>query len=329
MTSPLIHIGYPKTGTTWLQKHVFSNTSLGFRRVDTALVRQQFVEANLFDFDPNDCRQRLAAELAAAHREGCLPVLSYERLSGHTFFGGYDARLIADRLHEVYPRGKVLLVIREQRAMIYSGYQQYVRGGGVLGLRDYLCPPCRPRRMAPRFTLEHYAYHRQILHYQRLFGPANVLVLPMEQLRAEPVRFVEEIGRFARVDLAPEALGALPFSERTNAGMTPLAVAVVRWLHRLFARTEFSPAPLLPLPGTSYRTANRLGDLLARLAPAFLHHRFEERVRALVASVVQDTYQASNEYTSRLIGIDLASYGYACAELQGTLVVPEPMRRAA
>ena len=27
---PLVHIGYHKTGTTWLQQHVFTNSALGF-----------------------------------------------------------------------------------------------------------------------------------------------------------------------------------------------------------------------------------------------------------------------------------------------------------
>jgi hypothetical protein len=163
----------------------------------------------------------------------------------------------------------------------------------------------------PQFTLAYYEYHRLIGYYYELFGAANVIVLPFELFREQPAEFVARVCRFTSVRPAPDSLASLPYAARENPGMGPLAVGVARRLHRLFARTEFSPAPLLPLPGVTHATANALALRCERFAPSFLRRRADARARSAVASVVGDRYRASNDLTSRLIGIDLAHYGYA------------------
>jgi hypothetical protein len=314
MDEPLLHIGYPKTGTTWLQRHLFDNRQLGFQRANVGLIRERFTGGNPFDFDAEACRAALRPEIEQALAVGCRPVFSYERLTGHAFFGGYDARTLADRLHAAYPRARVLVVIREQRSVIYSGYQQYVRGGGGLGLRGYLRPPCRPRRVAPGFRLDYYAYHHLIGYYRGLFGAAGVLVLPFEKFRQEPVAFVEEVCRFAEVQAPADAVRSLPYGSKANAGMRPLTVALTRRLNQLFARTEFNPAPPVPLPESLRRAPGLFAEAVSRLAPASLHRWVERRMKGIVAAAVQGVYEASNDCTSRLIGIDLSSYGYARTE---------------
>ena len=57
-------------------------------------------------------------------------MVSFPRLSGHPYSGGYDSRMIADRVAEVFPEARILIVIREQRSMIVSTYKQYVNAGG-------------------------------------------------------------------------------------------------------------------------------------------------------------------------------------------------------
>jgi hypothetical protein len=46
------------------------------------------------------------------------------------------------------------------------------------------------------------------------------------------------------------------------------------------------------------------------LAPAALNRRLDERMRDVVASSVGRSYRKSNARTSKLIGIDLAEFGY-------------------
>ena len=73
--------------------------------------------------------------------EGLSPVVSFERFSGNPFSGGYDSKEIADRLVQVFPDARVLVVVREQRSMIVSTYKQYVREGGALPPSKFMLPP--------------------------------------------------------------------------------------------------------------------------------------------------------------------------------------------
>jgi hypothetical protein len=53
-------------------------------------------------------------------------VITDERLSGNPQSGGYDSRELADKTPRTFPDSKMLIVVREQTAIIYSSYKQYV-----------------------------------------------------------------------------------------------------------------------------------------------------------------------------------------------------------
>jgi len=100
VTDVLIHIGYHKSGSSWLQQHLFSRESAGFGwlgKTAGSPVRR-FVDDDPLDFDASSLRQALEPLLEGPRGRGLLPVLSMERLSGHPFSGGYDCKEIADRL---------------------------------------------------------------------------------------------------------------------------------------------------------------------------------------------------------------------------------------
>jgi hypothetical protein len=93
---PLIHIGYHKTGSTWLQRRISSDTALGFAQVSPRTkIDRAFIILNPFTFEPADIVERFADVLSQAEH-GAVPVISHERLSGKQ--GTQDAQPIADRL---------------------------------------------------------------------------------------------------------------------------------------------------------------------------------------------------------------------------------------
>ena len=101
---PLIHVGYHKTGTTWLQRRVFTDAKLGFSSVTPPrLVNEAFVDHGPFSFDAASTRELLRSSVEASERDGTTLVISQERLSGDPMQGSLDARSIADRLVESIP----------------------------------------------------------------------------------------------------------------------------------------------------------------------------------------------------------------------------------
>jgi hypothetical protein len=232
----------------------------------------------------------------------------------------HDSVRIADRLAVLFPAERVLIIVREQRAIILSTYRQYVNNGGLLSLDAYVAGGEWWWHFP--FELREYAYDGLITHYHTRFGEENVLVLPYELLRRDGREFVSRIIEFTGAHADPNALDALPFGAFVNIARPAVSVVAKRRLNR-FVRHHLTP-------WGRFRPGSRAGRLMlgvasraGRVAPAALNGRVEARMRDTVASAVGDYYRESNARTGELIGFDLAEFGY---DLPGGAVRPSPVR---
>jgi hypothetical protein len=309
----LIHIGYHKTGSSWLQRFLFSAKARAgfttFGKGREGPINTLIVAPNALDFDPDRARSQFRELVDEAHEDGFTPVVSSERLSGHPMSGGYDSKELAERLAAVFPEARVLIVIREQREMVLSTYRQYVKAGGAWRLPEFLDPPVDTRVRIPLYDPAHFAYHRLIRAYRRLFGDERVLVLPYEMFRSEPALFVSSIARFASISLDDEFLDSMPLDSRPNLASSMAATGVKRTVNRLVARSDVNPAPLIDAPRLE-AFARRRADVVDRLVPGFLAARIERRARDRVAEAVRGRYEDSNRVTSDVCELDLDAYGY-------------------
>jgi hypothetical protein len=268
------------------------------------------VSPNPLDFDADVARRTFAGLIESATERGLRPVISSERLSGHPFTGGYDSKELAERLATTFPDGRVLIVIREQGEMLLSTYRQYVKAGGPWRLGQFLDPPVDTRTRVRLFDSSHFAYHRLIQTYQRLFGEERVLVLPYELMRSEPGRFVTRVARFAGASLPNGFVESMPVEARPNLASSSAATRAKRVLNRLFARSDVNPAPIIDAPRLDAFARRRIGAV-DRLVPGFLAARLERRDRDRVLEYVGDRFDRSNSTTSALCGLDLAAHGYS------------------
>jgi len=200
MPPVLLHIGYHKTGSRWLRFLFFGNPQTGFGWVDKTGPEhpvRRLVGARPLEFDADQSRLEFEPLVRRLVDEGLSPVVSFERFSGNPFSGGYDSKEIADRLVQVFPGARVLVIVREQRSMIVSTYKQYVREGGALPPSKFIRPPTSRSMRVPWFDLRHFEYHRLLAYYRSLFGPESVLALTYEQFVADPRAFVAELASFA------------------------------------------------------------------------------------------------------------------------------------
>jgi hypothetical protein len=314
LTPPLVHIGYHKTGTNWLQEELFGNPRTGYRWLGKQPLTHPvhtLVRARPFDFDAAAVRSEFEPMLTDAEREGLLPVVSFPRLSGHPYSGGYDSRLIADRIAQVFPDARILIVIREQRSMIVSTYKQYVNAGGEAKLEHFLQPAKQREWRIPGFDYGHFAYDRLIGYYRSLYGADAVLVLPYEQFVADGAGFVEAIARFAGREIPVDVIGDLPFDVRSNKAQSALAIEVARPLNRFRRRSDLNLEPLFEsqlLAKAAKRV--RRADLLASPATRKLAARSEQRLRDHVATAIGTRYVAGNGETMRMTGLDLGALGW-------------------
>ncbi|MEN8159774.1 MAG: sulfotransferase [Myxococcota bacterium] len=303
MTEPVIHIGYHKTGTTWLQRRLFARKDLGYRRIRLQQDGVELYHVHDFDFDPGHCRAQLTDELEACAREGAIPVVSMERLSGNPHSGGYDSRTLADRILAVFPDARVLIGIREQRSMILSCYGQYVKAGGPCSLRRYLHAPQDGRR--PGFRFEHLQYDRLIAHYQSALGRERVHVACYERFRDEPDGWLQDVAAFCGGKApTPEAEAVV-----LNPSLGPVALSVLRWLDPFVHPDSLNGWSPYAIPWLQ-RPARALASGIDRIAPGALQDAIRRRWQRIIVTDTAGRYEASNRRTAELTGLDLGRWGY-------------------
>ncbi|MFW5652455.1 MAG: sulfotransferase [Planctomycetota bacterium] len=304
----LLHVGYHKTGTTWLQQTVFAehDGESPFMRPWKNMVIDELVTPHPLHFDADAVRERFHAGLVQARQAGKVPLISAERLSGNPHSGGYDAGDIAHRLAAVFPQARVLMVIREQTRAILSGYRQYVMVGGACSLPKYLTPPNAGRARVPWFRFEHFEYDRLLGVYQKFFGAENVLVLTHEELCRDPDVFVSRI--INHVGIEPPKNHHVDRTRR-NASVSDFVLNLKRPVNRIFVRDGVNPGGLIDSQRFS-RRLQRLTRIIDSFVPQGVRNSGDQRARNIVREAVGERYRQSNRRLAEMINRDLAAEGY-------------------
>lgn len=213
MTGHLIHIGYAKAGSTFLQDWFAAHPQIAY------------IHGGIAGFGSV---YSLAAE-AAAEQPGYLwRVTSCEGFTSPSPDAGKrnidlsrpGEGTVAERqaracalLAETFPGAHVLIVTRGVRSMILSSYSQYVR----VGCSDDLETLVRQGGESP------WHYDELIERYRARFGD-RVIVLPYELLARDPMGFRAELER---------RLGLVPFDFEDRVVNRSLSSIELRWYPRL------------------------------------------------------------------------------------------------
>jgi len=311
----LVHVGYHKTATTWLQNVIFSDETLGFISPwgpQAGLAVDEFILANAFRFDATQARSRFEEGLAEARRRGLVPVLSNEGLSGQPFKGDHFrfGRYVVERLHETFPHARILIVVREQRASLLSHYREYIANGFYGDLASFIGGPELPSGFAPHCPLDHFEYDGLVGHTQALFGTQNVLVLPFEMLKDQRDDFLAELYRFIG-----RPMPAVPDHLPQRVGAKGLGLAFKRACNRInFGKANWSR----PRQSLAVRVVSTTTDWLERHGPDAWQSVYNERLRQYVETQIGAQYAQSNARLERLTGLELGQYGYALPASQAS-----------
>jgi hypothetical protein len=261
MADLVFHIGYHKTGTTWLQTGYFAeHPEICFVSDFKAPWNDSFLSyligTTVRKFDPSRCREILNARIERYNSTSYKAwVVSAERLSGHPFSGGYDSFRIAERINKCFPHARIVCVIRNQVDMISSVYQQLVKEG-YLGTCTALFKSNQWKGVA--FSKCMYEYDLLIKKYHSLFPKENVLVLLHEQLQEDVKSFLSNLALFIGVDETSFIPSNL--NKAVNVGRTAKGIATQRFLNH-FRKSELNPFPLIE----RRRRNDRLLRIIARL----------------------------------------------------------------
>ena len=294
---PLVHVGMPKCASSWLQRH-FLKRPHGYRRCFGPL------QAHLAFIAPRPFSWSRPRHIGLKVEDGLVPTITCEMLSGNPLTGGADGEMILQRLGGCIPNARILLVIREQRAMLRSLYQLLVTWGCPYDIDTLLGPG--PVGNVPRFAPDYLCYDRIIGAYQQVFGAERVLVLPVELMQREPLEFLRKINAFAGVDEQRFPIHA-DTGRRENAGRSLASLELKRLYNRYLAKNAFD------LTGVFRPQEIQGAGNLEFSPPGFVAERQERRFRLRVETALENFYSASNAETCVLTGLDLRAYGYQLA----------------
>ena len=304
MQNTIVHLGYHKTATTWLQEQVFPHAS-SHEYIPRKAVQDAFLAPSGMHFCPD--RARRALSLKGRNR----PVLlSEENLSGYIHNGGLHGFLapeMARRIKAVFPDARIVLFIRNQFDMCRATYAQYVSGGGTWGARRYFETVhhvrgalTRPWK-APVFEFEHFEYDRLVAHYDGLFGREQVHVYPYEWLRDRAsliARMEADLG-LSLEDLPPEG-------SRSNRSLGAAGLTVMRGVNLFTRQSVVNKDRIVDLPGGQ---ALRHGAkwLVGRMPVV---NRRPARLSARLRQRVAEHYPESNRRLLAMRDLPLEELGY-------------------
>lgn len=315
LAEPLIHIGFHKTGTTWLQRRFFNDQGRFTLVWPRTIIDTAFVGGDPFTFDPKIAGLHFQPFLDAAEENGTLTVISHERLCGQPLLSGYDSAQIADRLQATFPRAKVLIVIREQRSMMTSVYKQHIRTSGTERVAKLWRSYTAREHRRPRPTLDFFEYHNIIRYYQDHFGRDRVLVLPFELFQRDALQFANEVSSF--VGVPPVSDVAI---DRENVAVPAILLGPLR-LSNIAIRTLGldgligGPIPESPAGRVRLRIIKYIGPTI----PKSIARPFEKRLQTAIAELARGRFAESNQITAGITGLDLGALGY---EMESGPVAP-------
>ncbi|MCJ2180073.1 sulfotransferase [Novosphingobium album (ex Hu et al. 2023)] len=300
----LIHPGFHKTATTWLQNELFTDARWFRMLMQPADVQKWIVGPHDFAFDPEAARHAISLRRAEGPK-AAIDVISNENLVANPFFGARESKAYVQRLHAIAPEAKILLTVRRQSAAMRSLYQQYIKRGGSLAEAGFfdLNDTCEPGY----YGFDPICLRFDLLadEYARVFGPDSVLVLPQELLAKNPRAFLEAILKHCGV---PGLAGDEMPSTNMGAGKSPPdgGTPLLRLANRL------RPTPLYP---DAPRSLTPLGNFLYRLA---YHQRlFSTHYRTKLETVIRDRlpadYASGNRRLQSYCPVDLTDLKYPMA----------------
>lgn len=308
-----VHVGMHKCASTFLQSRFFPALA-GARYLEPGFLGGLLRE---YRAQPEAALARLASTLAELPDRRLL--LSNESVASRPDRDYEMLEANARALHAMFPRARILLIVRRQDDYLESLYKQVVEGNTAYpySIRSFLNLRGDGfgafHREFPNVDVRRVDLFGMYRTYRDRFGAGNVLVVPFEELRRDQRGFLERIVRFMGLDDAhvPERLCAANVSR----GAGGLQAVLLRNRVRHLARQALpcAVAALRGDPASSWRHARAalrpFADFLrvAELRQAASTGRL---LREPVRRRILDLHRHSNRMLGEASGVDLERYGY-------------------
>ena len=328
--SIIFHIGYPKAGSTTLQKSLWARCSdivnlgsfpldnVGIDCVTNKLnpkqpincderIKQFYNSINMAD--SYDYKKRVTTNLfdqllESYNTQGKSIIFSSEFIVS-TRFSFPDIIEKTRRISDLGSNIKIIIVIRKQQDLLASLYRDHPYDPALLEVR-------LRHVSADQFieidSLRPYFSHTKSLKYDelykhlvKLFGRQNILMIPLEMMQNELGEFSNLLGQFCEVPQT--TIFSLLKNQEYNTGVTGL-YNQIRALEVItsHARQLLLPNTVKELIKPHYKKLLKAAKSIGKKHKVVFNDKTLENLRL--------TYSNSNQELSSELGINLKKYGY-------------------
>lgn len=204
MQQVIIHIGFPRAGSTFLQNYFSLHPDIFFEGNIAGNYRQTGVVPDIQLPDTSNDTHVVISEEQFSVWNGNVDIVGVRFIM---FDVAAHQQKTLKRLHELFPQSKVLIVTRGFKETVRSMYAQYVRVGGVLKFTEF-------QNEYAGALAEFYNYDRVIEFAEQIFGAQQVLVFPFELLLESPEKFLRKMEQ--EFGLKPHPVS----TEKMNASLS-------------------------------------------------------------------------------------------------------------
>lgn len=267
----IIHVGMPKTGSTWLQSHIFPQVT------SHNIIYKQYFRDLMYELDP--AKDTL---------------ISYENYAGfphkvdtHTLNGWCETRKKAlQNLANLFPQAEIILVIRDHIDLLNSLYNQYIKVGGCIDFKEFA------------LGTSFYSLEKNALLYESLIKeiktqfPSRLLIIDYKLFKTDKKRFGQSffnfIGSNDRIDFDTFA-GLM-----VNSSLPPRQIRSQLVMNKIFSN-KYSPGGI--------KISKNFFKIIRSLSGTTLSYFFSNKpfCDSEITRELSDYFFEDREYVRRLL----------------------------
>jgi len=285
-----IHVGFPKCGSTFLQSEVFDK----IKDINAITVggRNRAIP-KLLPYITNCLDPYYSQKHASEEAKKISPDIN--GISNEGFTGFSSPEIIAGRVKKTFGEVKILIVIRNQKAILLSRYLHDIKIGYVSSFEKWL------ELLFNSFRFNSFKYSYAVESYTKQFGNKNVKVVLFEELFNKNT--ITEIIDF--LGFKHDGIEEVQYDKKVNAAYSPLSLALNRKLNSHFG-TQANHGAGYIYELYRYRLASKVDKLYALFGGSKKPEYFNEKILDLI----NEWYHEDNLVLGKILNKNLSEKGY-------------------
>lgn len=286
----VIHIGFSKSASTFLQSLFEGNEELNF-----IYKSKRF---SLLDEDTD--RVDLSESLTNLESDEHIILPSYNDHLNVRTTRLEDVKKILVRIYNHNPDAKIILVLRSQLGLIPSRYSQYIVSGGDKSITEFVSILNGLEKKEDDFQNYYYQIIKMIVEF---FGKENTLILFFEEINSDRIGSIKKLSEFLNVSLVPKESNILS----RRKGLTKYGLRIIRFLNRFLVKNNENYKGVLEtrIPVFLYKNIIRF----VRLIDYFLPKK-KENISAKEREYIIEKFKEDNNQLSKYLSKEIKLLGY-------------------